>query len=87
MVGVGGPCSWLQGGGDEEEEGAEVTQGALRMPAALTCGDSVHAVKYINTRTACSITVKRLLRLVTPDWRIKCFWAWDATCVGVRDGT
>lgn len=37
--------------------------------------------------TACSIMVNRLLRFVTPDCLIKCFWAWDATCVGVRVGT
>lgn len=34
-----------------------------------------------------STVVNLECRLFAPDIRKKCFWAWLATCVGVRDGT
>jgi len=34
-----------------------------------------------------STAAKRDRRLVAPATLRKCFWAWLATCVGVRDGT
>ena len=35
----------------------------------------------------CSRAANRLLRFVTPDRRMKCFWACEATWVGVRVDT
>lgn len=36
---------------------------------------------------ASSTEAKRERRFWAPDWRRKCFWAWEATWVGVREGT